>query len=147
MFTTVTHDGVRYVTDRDSMRWKPATVVAWIAAALADGWTQAAIYAGESADRAGKLTSRDGWRLMYVLRPPEEPGRPGYLSVCVYDQQGLAFAPPITYDAATLRAALRTCPECGATNVELQRVAFANPACAACATTLRAILERPGWND
>lgn len=138
-----------------------ARVCAWRDAAIADGWDHRPTYGNESEERACRLSHPDGWSIQILTRSrgnyvpdPRWPNHPAPHGKWTYEAQVNVWGPDgmhvpagATYDFARMKALLRTCPECKATDVETERVGFANRCCAKCAPALRAKIETPGWTN
>lgn len=124
----------------------------WRERAIADGWLHAPTYDTESELTACTLTHPTRhYKVSLLLRPPDPPRQPmTCATINAWDADGIALdhaINPERYDMAALIAGERSCPACGAKDVETVRIAFANRACRACAFELRKQLERPGWCD
>lgn len=138
----------RLMGERDSAR---AIAIAWWEAAKADGWASRPTFKHEAEDRHATI-DRDGYKAHCYMRPNEKDHRAhptlGNGEISVWCSKGISIRAPLVYPGfAYFPKAERTCPECGAEDVETFRVAFANRSCEACLPKLRASLERPGWND
>lgn len=134
---------------RNRHGWLPSEVIAWRDAAVADGWTITPTYGREDVSRASTL-ARDGYKAMLLTREPIPGDRwatTQEYTLNLWCPRGIDIRPPAVYDWAKIVAGTRTCSVCGATDVDTQRVAFANRACAACAPALRKKMETPGWCD
>ncbi len=123
-------------------------VLAFKAAAIADGWQCQATYNTESIDRAATL-NREGFHLKIIAR--DNTAKLGskhayHLDLSMWGPDGLAILPPETYDWQKIQAAVRSCNYCRAQDVDTFRVSFAGRCCAQCLPKQRAIHERPGWN-
>lgn len=127
-----------------------AAVRAWVAAAVADGWTIEPTYPCESVERAARLR-RDGWLAQVVMRDMRTETKPGKwkyeAQVHVWGPDGLCVDPGAVYSWADLVAGLRVCDQCGGRDVDTKRVGFANRVCAVCVPAARKRIERPGWCD
>lgn len=122
-------------------------LLAFKAAALADGWTCKPTYKLESMDRAATL-SREGFLMSIVARDNTESLKSKHaydLTLAVWGPDGLAIRPPIAYDWQKIKEALRACNYCEAKDVDTFRVSFAGRCCAQCLPKQRAISEGPGW--
>lgn len=122
---------------------------AWRDAAVADGWSIEPTYQTEPVERAARL-SRDGFSAQIITRTPEEGHRWRTTyegSVHIWGPDSLAVKAPHPYSWERLTAGLRTCHDCGATDVETQRVGFAGRTCAACLPDARKRIETPGWTN
>jgi hypothetical protein len=120
-------------------------VRAWVAAAVADGWTIEPTYGDhESVERAARLT-RDGFVAQALMRDDLPPivGAALYL----WGPDGLAILTPRTYSFDSLVAGLRVCSKCRARNVDTQRVGFAGRVCATCLPATQKVAEFPGWTS
>lgn len=119
---------------------------AWRDAAIADGWACAPTYGDhESVGRAWRL-SRDGFVAQGITR--EEVGKWKFearLSVWGPDGKAIRLRGPL-YSFDDVQAGVRTCNNCGATDVETHRYSFAGRCCAACLPAMREKHERRGWN-
>lgn len=126
--STMTHEETRLEQVRE-----------FILAACADGWSLEPTYPGcESVDRACTL-KREGYVIQALARSPQQA------NICIWGPDKLALAPPTTYAWEAIQAGLRTCMECGATDVETFRVGFAGRVCMSCAPVVRPRAEFPGW--
>lgn len=131
-----------------------ALIVAWRAAALADGWTMGPRYAAhEPIEQAFELR-RDGFHVVGLLRGDvsQYPPRPiapegGYYSLVGWCPKGIALELPLTYDMAAVIAGERICAVCHAEDVDTFKVAFADRACAKCRPDLKAKLETANWAE
>jgi hypothetical protein len=123
-----------------------AEVRAWRDAAIADGWASAPTYGErESIDRACKMM-RDGFVATCITR--EKAGSWAYeasLSVWGPDGKSIRLRGP-NYNFDEILAGLRSCNNCGATDVETHCYSFAGRCCAACLPAMREKSERPGWD-
>lgn len=128
-------------------RARLAAAVAFRNAAAADGWhLQPSSPSEESVTRAAQLT-RDGFTILILSRPEAPPASWRYqVSVDIWGPDGLTIPTPPRYGMGLLRAGLRTCPHCGATDVETVRFNFAGRCCRVCLPAMRRRAERPGWN-
>jgi len=135
-------------------------VVAYRDAAIADGWHHEATYGSESEERACRLR-RDGWQMQILTRSrgnyipdPKWPNHPSphgkyayEAQVSVWGPDGMDVRPGAIYDWESLKAKLRICPNCGAKDVETERVGFAGRCCAKCLPEQRKQVEYPGWTN
>ncbi|HUW08396.1 MAG TPA: hypothetical protein VM537_01645 [Anaerolineae bacterium] len=124
----------------------------FVAAAVADGWEIAPTYQSEDVSRAARLT-KDGFVMQTIMREDED-GRPHAwsrkgteASISIWGPDGLGVDVPLEYDGDLIRSWTRKCGECGATDVDTKRVAFANRVCNACLPAARKKYEKPGWCD
>jgi hypothetical protein len=121
-------------------------------AMVADGWDMEPRYKTEPVDRAGRLT-RAGWVCSILTRCPlEMNGQPhpkwhNESEVDIWGPDRLAVRVPAHYSWEALQAAVRTCHECGAKDVDTERVGFAGRCCATCLPAARKRIEYPGWCD
>lgn len=95
-------------------------------AALADGWV--------AKDDTGEHFEKEGFNL-HVLSRICKPGSNRYrymASVHIWGPDRLAIFPPDVYDWETIKARVRTCNYCGASDVDTQRISFAGRSCAKC---------------
>lgn len=120
-------------------------VIHWRDAAVADGWEIRPTYDGhESQERASRLT-RNGFTVSILTRV--DVGKWKYeAKVNVWGPDGLMIPAGGEYDWPRLQAGLRTCPKCGASNVDTHRFSFAGRACSTCLPDLKREHERPGWD-
>lgn len=119
-------------------------VRAWRDAAIADGWDATPTYETESIDRATRLR-RDGWEAQVLTR--DDSPQSISATVHLWGPDGLAVRTGIAYDFDKLKAGLRTCMACKATDVDTQRYSFAGRCCAACRPEMARRTEQPGWCD
>lgn len=130
-----------------------ANAVLWRENAVADGWSIEPTYPasldpngnkGEDVNRAATL-KREGFLAMVFTRT--YPSGHIEASVSVWGPDGLALPAFVEYSWDALVAGQRTCLECGATDVDTQRVNFAGRVCATCLPEARKRTEKPGWCD
>lgn len=126
-----------------------ASVLAWIDAAVADGWTREATYQTEGIERASKLT-RDWYQVSVLTREPKETkwgvDRAQY-SMSAWCPRGLALEIPHPYSFEALKANENLCSECKQMKPKTSRVAFANRVCDDCKPSAKAKYEKHGWDD
>jgi len=119
----------------------------WVADAVADGWTIRPTYESEPVESAAKM-HKDGFTAMALMRVHEAGKKWKYeAQLSVWGPDGLAIRPSPYYDFTALKAGLRNCPVCRATDVETERYAFAGRCCAVCLPKMREMHEEPGWNN
>lgn len=125
-----------------------ALVRAYVAAAVADGWSIEPTYGtSESVDRAAKLT-RDGFVMLTLAREyPAGSKWAGEARISMWAPDGLAIKPPDTYDWAAIQAGVRHCNWCDADDVETFRAGFAGRVCQQCLKEARVKYEFPGWTN
>lgn len=113
-------------------------------AAKADGWQCEPLYGDhEPVEQAARLM-RDGF-IMHVMARPHGDTCP-MPSVSIWGPDGAAIKPPLEYDWDAIVAGARICGECGATDVDTTREAFANRVCGACREKFLASLPK-NWAD
>lgn len=118
---------------------------AWVADAVADGWSIEPTYSQEPVERAARLR-RDGFSVQALMRDNDRPhGRTIETSIHVWGPDGLAVRPGLKYNFDQLRAGLRTCNSCRATDVPTRRYSFAGRCCEACLPAMRAKHEQGNW--
>jgi hypothetical protein len=118
-------------------------------AAVADGWSIEPTYEGsEDVSRAAKLR-RDGFVMSVLTRTPTDKPYQNYYegSVSIWAPDGMSVKTPNEYSYEAIVAGVRTCNECGATDVETHRFSFAGRCCAKCLPAARRVAEPPGWAD
>ena len=147
-------DGKR-ISVRDEALWQrirearnPLMVaaLAWRDAAIADGWTCRPTYDCESVDTAFSLEHPEGWKASGTARPGDARTL-NSAEVSVWGPDGLAMPSGRTYDMAALRAGLRACAFCDATDVDTTRIGFAGRCCNVCLPEMAASIERSGWTS
>lgn len=120
----------------------------YVAAMEADGWTKEPTYKTENVDRAAKLR-REGFVCSVLMRDnrnrPDHKGAKLEVSISMWGPDGLAITPPSPYLFEACVANTRQCLQCGATDVETQRVGFAGRVCAKCHPETARRIETPGW--
>jgi hypothetical protein len=119
----------------------------WVADAVVDGWSIEATYRVESVERAATLV-KDGYKALVLMRDnSNETGRRWKYEaqVSAWAPDRMAISVPRHYDFALIEKAVRRCGECGAKDVDTQRVGFAGRACVACLPAARKKYEFPGW--
>jgi len=115
-------------------------VQAWVAAAVADGWTVRPAFKTESIERAAAL-EKDGWEARTLSRPPKKHGSiQASIHVWGPDKLAIRVSPPYSWEK--LVSGLRACDNCKATDVETTRYYFAGRVCLECREVLK---EEPGW--
>lgn len=120
-------------------------VIDYRAAVMKDGWATAPRYEHELISSYSEH-KRDGFTLIICSRSPA--GKWKYQAqVNIWGPDGLAIAPPETYDGEKIKAGLRTCNYCHEANVDTQRVGFAGRCCKKCLSSQRKISEFPGWTN
>ncbi len=117
-------------------------LLAWRDAAAADGWEVKPTYAGESIDRAARGT-RDGFVFQIINRPEHR----GHYELSAWGPDRLAVKVSPVYSWEVLVANLRTCLQCGATDVDVQRAGFAGRYCATCLPGQRKAQESGNWTS
>jgi hypothetical protein len=125
-------------------------------AMIADGWAHEATYGGpaqrggESEELAMSL-SKDGFKCSTLLRGPGYHPRADivHYDLSFWGPDGLVVTPPAEYSMDALRAGLRRCGYCGATDVDTERILFAGRCCQKCRkdSKLTAREEFPGWTN
>ena len=120
----------------------------WRDAAILDGWSSAQRYGNETIESACELT-RDGFMCSILTRSNDRNRNKWSFTakISIWGPDGLAIRPPATYSMEEIRAGLRTCFACGATDVDTQPVGFAGRVCEACLPEQRRIHEYPGWTN
>ena len=119
----------------------------WVAAAVADGWTIYPTYRTEPVESAARL-SKDGFQAQVLMRDHGTEGTHRWryeAKVSLWGPDGLCLSVPQVYDWERLTSATRMCGECGAKDVDIQRVGFAGRCCATCLSKARAKYEYDGW--
>ena len=123
-----------------------ADVHAFLEAAVADGWIATESYPGHEPLKQAFTLNKDGWIVHGLARPK---GWAHYTRDCAdlvaWGPDRLQIVMPKTYSAEAMQAGLRTCQNCGATDVETQRYSFAGRCCAACRPEMARLTEYPGW--
>lgn len=137
-------------------------LVDWVESAVADGWSLRPTY-NEPVEHAGTLTrpaaddecagahERTTWVVMYLNRPPG-PTKHGNrlrrdIAIHAWGPDRLAVKAPRPYSMEAMRAALRTCLDCGLADVDVVRIGFAGRTCRACHAKNVALVEYPGWTE
>ena len=116
-------------------------------AAVNDNWSIEQTYNTESQDRAAKLR-RDGFTMNIVTRDGRRDNVNWVESaIHIWGPDDLVINPPINYDWGAIQKGLRTCNNCGKTNVETVRYSFAGRCCRACRPEMKRIHEQPGWTS
>ncbi len=122
-----------------------ALSLAWRDAAVADGWACEPTYGDhESVDRAYRLNHPEGFTAQGLARTGSERSLP-VAELHIWGPDGLRIEPPATYDMAAIRAGLRRCDNCKATDVSTRRYSFAGRCCDACRPEMARQHEQPGW--
>ena len=114
-------------------RWRLA--LAWM------GWQEMKTYKNSPKDMS-TTHIRDGWSISIYEQPCD---RGWHVSICGYGSDRLGLSLPVEYDFVEIEAAARRCDFCGAEDVDVQRVAFAERSCASCYPAAKAKREYPGW--
>lgn len=123
-------------------------VCAWRDAAIADGWQHEPLYPNhEPEQRAAKLKHPEGFVAQIISRDNcSKGGKWKYEAmVSVWGPDDLCLAPGRIYSLDHLRARLRDCGNCGATDVDTVRYSFAGRCCEKCLPAMRKKHEYPGW--
>ena len=130
-----------------------AAAIAWREAAVADGWVIRPTYGQESVERAASLSHPDGFAAMVLARDNRGHDRPQQCyvpsvtaEVNVWGPDGLAVETGDAYDMDAIRAGLRICKTCGASDVDTQRYSFAGRCCASCRPKMAEKHEYAGWD-
>lgn len=126
-------------------------VEAWRTAMIADGWEAKPTYQYEPIEAATSL-QKPPYKAMVLLRETEAslsvwhctPPRSEF-----YAERQMALKVDVEqpYSWDYLAKLVRTCPVCGAEDVDCVTVGFANQACKACEPAERKRIEVPGWCD
>ena len=117
-------------------------VLAWAAAAIADGWQHEPTYGHHESELRAATLRRDGWVVMTLTRP-ETPA-----ALTAWGPDRLQVRPlPERYDMDALTALLGVCLECEQAVPHVQRVGFAGRCCDACLPDARRKYEFRGWAD
>lgn len=121
---------------------------AWIAAAVADGWSHTTYFDSEPIESACRL-AKDGFQVSILTRTLKPGGRWKYeAKASMWGPDGLVCGKPGTvYDWEQIKTLPRTCNYCHAKDVDVQRIGFAGRCCEACLPKERARAERPGWKN
>lgn len=110
--------------------------------AMSDGWK----FKDDQQDMSYARLIKDGFVMHVCAR--KDVGKWQYQAmVSVWGPDGLAIHPDNEYDWDQIQSCVRTCLECGATNVETFRVGFAGRVCEKCLPEQRRKIETPGWCD
>lgn len=129
--------------------------VAWRTAALADGWTMESVYKTEPMESYARIR-KEGYSGHVCARVTEEMKArySHYVSKWKYNSEislwgpdNLAIEAPAVYSWDAITQGTKTCSECGKTNVETTRVAFANRVCLSCLPASRAKHEVGNWTE
>lgn len=102
----------------------------WRDAAVADGWSQEAMYGPyEDVDRVARLR-KDGWVAQVFMRVYDT----GYIhaNVTIWGPDNLQVTVPPIYSMEALVKNLRKCLNCGAEDVDVVSYSFAGRCCKAC---------------
>jgi hypothetical protein len=127
-------------------------VVAWRAAAIADGWEHTATYGLEPIERACRL-KREGFLVSILTREPWEGNKSipatksTEYSINAWGPDGLSLKITALYSFEDLKRNLLLCGECGKYSVSTSRVAFVNRVCPKCIVAARKKYETKGWCD
>jgi hypothetical protein len=119
----------------------------WVADAVADRWEIEPTYQSEPVESAATLT-KDGFKVLALMRDRGEDRDVHYCceaKVSAWGPDGLAIRVPRTYDFDLIQQSLRRCGECGADDVETQRVGFAGRVCESCLPAAQKKYEFDGW--
>jgi hypothetical protein len=117
----------------------------WRLAAEADGWVFSPTYQTEPVEHAFR-GCYEGFTIQGLARPGDERMGPCG-SIHIWGPDGLYVRPPLTYDMDQIRKNARVCQYCKAEDVDTIRMGFAGRTCHTCYPTVRAQVERPGWNN
>lgn len=128
-------------TDDDVVYLK---ALVYLKAAVEDDWICTPLYTDESMSSAAKLI-RFGFTMQIIARVLKSGGPTYQASVHIWGPDRLVIKPPDVYNRVTILSGMRTCNDCGATNVDIQRVSFAGRVCANCIDQARKDREQPGW--
>jgi hypothetical protein len=139
------------MTDAHRMFPNVEALDAWVAAAMADGWTSSPIYGDREDEGRARRLAKDGFVAQVYRRLPGHPQHPRWfknaeLNVSVWCPAGRWVRVPEVYDFDALKAASSVCDRCGKV-AEMHHVAFASKACADCLPQMRQTHEYPGWNN
>lgn len=116
---------------------------AWREDAMADGWSCEATYGHEPVESAFTM-QREGFVAMGLARQETKTMLAGG-KINLWGPDGLAIEPPETYDWEAITSGLRTCANCGATDVDTQRYSFAGRCCAKCRPEMAKTHESGNW--
>jgi len=123
--------------------------VAWREAAVADGWSIRPTYEKhEPVERAAQLM-KEGFACQILTRDNSTEKRKYAFeaTVNVWAPDGMSILVPDVYDWQAIKAAVRTCSACGASDVDVHRYSFAGRCCEKCLPELKAKYEKPGWDN
>jgi hypothetical protein len=124
-----------------------ASVRAFVAAAIADGWHQTQYYDNEPVDQSCKL-SRDGFKMSVLTRDMKDGSYRFWASVSAWGPDGMSIRlRSDIYNGDDFKAGLRRCCLCAAEDVDTEIYSFAGRCCKACLPAARAQFERPGWSN
>lgn len=117
-------------------------VLAWKAAAIADGWSHEPTYKNhEGEDRACSL-KKQGWHASVISRIHQGRKCRYEAAISVWGPDHLQIRVPNIYNWQELQDALKRCHHCGASPVDTFRIAFAGRGCKECADKANANLPR-----
>lgn len=116
---------------------------AWREAAEADGWVFGPTYQNEPLGHAFRGT-KEGFTLLGLCRPTTDRECPSP-SLHIWGPDSLQVAPPLEYDWEAIKAGVRVCGYCRATDVDTTRVGFAGRCCLGCEPTIRPRVEQGNW--
>lgn len=123
------------------------SVRAFVAAAVADGWSIEPTYGSEPVTSAARL-QKAGYMGQALMRVKDKPSKWKYeAQISLWGPDGLAIKPPCPYDWNAITAGTTRCSACGADGVKTVRYSFAGRCCESCLPKMREQHERPGWTN
>ena len=117
----------------------------WREAAKQDGWSCRATYEGHESVETAFTLEREGFKAIGLARPMKDNGMWPCGEISIWGPDRLQILPPFPYDWEQIKAGVRRCNYCNATDVETVRISFAGRCCRACRPELAKKYERPGW--
>ena len=124
-------------------------IVGFYKAAVDDGWNHAPLYRKLEPESSAAKLNKDGYVMQIIMRDnTEKKSAHTYeAQVAIWGPDNLAVRPPQTYSMDDITKGIRTCNNCGKTDVDTVRYSFAGRCCNECFPAMRERHEQPGWCD